>query len=54
MDPSEPLSKRLPFTSLQTRQWLLLWNCSNREGFWDTRYVNLKGKSGVDKIIVKK
>ena len=39
MDPSEPLSKRLPFTSLKTRQWLLLWNCSNRESFLrDTRY----------------
>ena len=38
MDPSEPVSKRLPFTSLKTRQWLLFWNCSNWESFlWDTR-----------------
>ena len=36
MDPSEPLSKRLPFTSLKTRQWLLFWNCSNGEMFFGT------------------
>ena len=40
VDPSEPLNKRLPFTSFKTKQWLLLWICSNGESFfWDTRYV---------------
>ena len=37
IDLSERLSKRLPFTSFKTRQWLLSWNCSNGESFfWDT------------------
>ena len=34
MDPSEPISKGLPFTSLKVRQLLLLWNCSNGESFF--------------------
>ena len=37
------LRKTLPFTSFKSRQWLLSWNCSNRESFlWDTRYVNIR------------
>lgn len=27
MDASWPLSKRLPFKSLKTSQWLSFWNC---------------------------
>ena len=34
LDPSEPLSKRLPFTSFKTMQWLLLRNYSNEESFF--------------------
>ena len=33
----EPLSKRLPFTSIKTRQWLLSWDCSNGESFGTPR-----------------
>ena len=36
MDPNQPLSKRLLFPSLKTRQWLLLWNGSNGESFFGT------------------
>ena len=34
MDASEPLSKRLPFTSLKTRQRLLLGTFSNEKSFF--------------------
>ena len=36
MDPSQPLRKRLPFTSFKMRQWLFPWNCSNKETFFGT------------------
>ena len=36
IDPTLPLSKRLPFTLFKMKQWLFFWNCSNRETFFWT------------------
>ena len=36
MDPGKPLSNRLMFMLFKTKQWLLLWNCSNGESFFGT------------------